>query len=105
MLMIINVHTHVFNFDAVLTQETAMVMKHRLTGKNLPPPLRDAIMAYLRKKLNQNERTLSLADFYQHLSGSSALKHLVPTRMRGFIENHVEFPSGRATDRLSLIHI
>lgn len=79
-----------------------MLMKHRLTGKNLPPPLRNAIMAYLRKKLKQDERTLSLADFYQSLSGSSFLKNLVSGSMRGFIENHVELPSGPAADRMLL---
>ncbi|MCH8558979.1 MAG: amidohydrolase [Balneolia bacterium] len=100
--MIINVHTHVFNFDAVLTRETAMLMKHRLSGRNLPPPLRDAIMEYLKRKLKQDERTISLSDFYQSLSAGSHLKKLVPGGLRELIESRVELPSSQATDRMLL---
>ncbi len=98
--MKINVHIHVFNFDSILTKETVMLLKHRLTGKNLPGPLREALIEYLRANLKKRNRSLSLNDFHRSIRGYASFERLLPGSMRRFFNRYVQLPSSSETDRL-----
>ncbi len=98
--MQINVHTHVFNFEAILTKETVMLLNHRLTGKNMPGPLREVVIEYLRAKQKKRNRKLSPEDFHRSIRGYASFKRLLPGGMRRFFDRHLDLPSSVDTDRL-----
>lgn len=66
--MKINVHTHVFNFQSILTAETLVVLKYRLTGIGLPGPIRRVLLSYLKRRLHKNV-PISEHDFVEYAAG------------------------------------
>lgn len=91
--MKINVHAHVFNFRSILTKETILLLKHRLTGLNIPAPFRDVILSYLRTRRRRKTSDLSLDDFYRTIRGLGAFNILVPRPVRNLFDHHLEISS------------
>ena len=95
--MKINVHAHVFNFQSILTKETILLLSHRLTGKNLPEPLRDAILSYLRTRRRSRPGDISFDDFHRTIRPGRIFNRLVPSGLRGFFDRHLDLPPSAET--------
>ncbi len=98
--MKINVHAHVFNFQSILTKETILLLSHRLSGKNLPEPLRDAILSYLRTRRKSRSKDISLDDFHRTIRKTRFFNRLMPGKMRDFFDRHLELPPSSETASL-----
>ncbi len=90
--MKINVHTHVFNFQSILTKETILLLKHRLTGKNLPPEVRNMLLRYLRHKRGKNAGPISIEDFHKYIREKELIDRLVPSGMRRIFDEFIDLP-------------
>ncbi len=95
--MKINVHAHVFNFPSILTKETILVLSHRLSGKNLPEPLRDAILSYLRTRRRSRPGDMSFDDFHRTIRPRRVFGRLIPGSLRGFFDRHLDLPPSAET--------
>ena len=95
--MKINVHAHVFNFQSILTKETILLLSHRLSGKNLPEPLRDAILSYLRTRRKGRSKEMSLDDFHRTIRKTRFFNRMMPGKMRDFFDRHLELPPSSET--------
>lgn len=90
--MRINVHTHVFTFASILTKETLLVLSHRLSGRNLPEPLRDAILSYLRARRRRRPGDLSFDDFHRTIRPTRFFNRIVPGRLQRLFDRHLDLP-------------
>jgi predicted TIM-barrel fold metal-dependent hydrolase len=95
--MKINVHAHVFNFPSILTKETILVLSHRLTGRNLPEPLRDALLSYLRTRRKSRSGDISFDDFHRTIRGTRLFDRLIPKSLRSFFDRHLDLPPSPET--------
>lgn len=98
--MKINVHAHVFNFRSILTKETILLLKHRLTGLDIPDPFRDLILSYLRTRRRRKTSNLSLDDFYRTIRGFGAFDILVPRPVRNLFDHHLEISSSKEGEQM-----
>ncbi len=96
-LMKINVHAHVFNFQSILTKETILLLSHRLTGQNLPEPLRDAILSYLRTRRKSRSGDISFDDFHRTIRRTRIFNRLIPGRLRRLFDRHLDLPPSAET--------
>jgi len=95
--MKINVHAHVFNFPSILTKETILLLSHRLTGRNLPEPLRDALLSYLRTRRKSRPGDISFHDFHRTIRGTRLFNRLIPKRLSAFFDRHLDLPPSSET--------
>jgi predicted TIM-barrel fold metal-dependent hydrolase len=95
--MKINIHAHVFNFSSILTKETILLLSHRLTGRNLPEPLRDALLSYLRARRKTRPGDISFDDFHRTMRGTRFFDRLIPQRLSTFFDRHLDLPPSSET--------
>lgn len=95
--MTINVHAHVFNFPSILTKETILLLSHRLTGRNLPEPFRDALLSYLRTRRKSRPGDISFDDFHRTIRGTRVFNRLIPRRLQSFFDRHLDLPPSSET--------
>ncbi len=98
--MKINIHAHVFNFQSILTKETILLFKHRLTGLNVPEPFRDMILSYLRIRRRRRTNDISLDDFHRTIRGFGAFDRLVPNKIRNLFDHHLEISTSSETEQI-----
>ncbi len=87
--MKVNVHAHVFNFQSILTKETILLLKHRLTGKNLPASIRNILLRYLRHKRGANAGPISIKDFQKFLQDKDLAGRIIPSDFRNLFNEMV----------------
>jgi len=95
--MKINVHAHVFNIPSILTKETILLLSHRLTGRNVPEPLRDALLSYLRTRRNSRPGDISFDDFHRTIRGTRFFNRIIPRQLRSFFDRHLDLPPSSET--------
>lgn len=98
--MKINVHAHVFNFKSILTKETILLLKHRLTGLNIPDPFRELILSYFRARRRSRSGDLSFEDFNRTIRGLGSFDRLIPRKLRKLFDHHLETSSSSDVNEL-----
>ncbi len=97
--MQINVHTHVFNFRTILTAETIVVLNNRLSGLDMPDPLRNMLLQYLRRRLRSRNK-ISMEDFEKTISRFRVFNRVLPDSVHSVFRKHIALPSRRDSTEL-----